>query len=71
MQSLLLALLNRIPLNGNKTVLGVFSVAIYAVIVFLPQYKDLVLEVISYLGFVLTPIGLVHKALKNSSGNSF
>jgi hypothetical protein len=71
MNTLLLALLNKIPLNGNKTALGVFSIIVYAVIVFLPQYKDLVLEAIGWLGFVLTPVGLVHKAAKNNSGSSY
>lgn len=65
---LLNRILSNIPvlkqLNGNKSAIGILSLVVYCVGLWAPQHLEMIMQILGWLGITLTPIGLIHKAIK-------
>lgn len=66
-------------INGNKTVLGLISLAIYVLrivpevfpeIGLSPDLADKIQEILLYIGVTLTPLGAAHKVTKTIEARS-
>lgn len=52
-------------LNGSKTYLGLITLAVCAVDIFLPAYSEIVHQLLVYAGITLLPIGVADKIRKS------